>query len=60
MLEPITPPTNWKKSIPQTTLVIRVRTADCAILNSLLEAYKDHLPPKIGDIFEQIMTQLPK
>lgn len=59
-IEPNFLPTRHKADQHLTTLVIQVHTADCAIIGSLMEAYKHTLPPKLIDMFEQCMRQLPK
>lgn len=60
MIEPVQPPTNYKADHPQTTIVLHVHTADCSIIQTLMEAYGPGLPPKLIDIFEQFLKQLPK
>lgn len=60
VLDPHILPLNYKADHPQTTIVLHIHTADCPIIQSLMEAYGPELPPKLIDIFEQFIRQLPK
>ena len=59
VLDPHILPMNYKADHPQTTIVVHVNTADCPIIQSLLEAYGPEMPPKLASLFEQFLRQLP-
>lgn len=54
MLDPKPLPSSVKARHAETTIVIKMFTADLSIIDSLITAYSRTLPPKLIDIFEQI------
>lgn len=49
---------DFKAKHQETTIVIRVFTADESIIESLIDAFIPSLPPKLTDIFEQVKASI--